>query len=189
MRSARARAMSRISSPSRRTRARNSSRSFSSQRAARSSSGRAPSASLSSSSTSSLLIIDDAESGIGRAASMRSATRAEQRLDLRGLVGRTTGTRRSLGPGLPSRPTLGCPLGEIAGVAHDGNLSASRAATIGGTMVETSPPYWAISRISFEAMNGSTRPRAGTASPPPRPPCSCAPCAAHSRNRIPLAAP
>ena len=66
------RAWSRISSPSWRTRARYSSRSLSSQRAARSSSGRRAMASSSSSSTSSLVIIDDADSGTGRAASMMS---------------------------------------------------------------------------------------------------------------------
>ena len=75
MRSAWARAASRMSSASRRVLVRNSLRSFSSQRACFSSSGRRLSASSSSSRISSRLIIGDDESGMVRAVAMMSMAR------------------------------------------------------------------------------------------------------------------
>jgi hypothetical protein len=75
MRSARARAWSRISSPSRRTLARYSSRSLSSHRASRSSSGRRAIVSSMRSSTSSRLTITEVDRGMGRAEETMSCRR------------------------------------------------------------------------------------------------------------------
>ena len=102
IRSARARAWSRMSSPSRRTLARNSSRSFSSQRAARSSSGMRSRASSSSSTTSSRLIITDADSGIGRAPDTSVEHPAEELLGV-GLGAAGRAWRGRAAPRAPAR--------------------------------------------------------------------------------------
>jgi hypothetical protein len=135
-RSARARAWSRISSPSRRTLARNSSRSLSSHRAARSSSGRRSMASSSSSRTSSRLIITEVDSGMGRAARHevvetpeRASTSGPARRG--GLDGRGVGRSSSSATGRSVLPAAAWPRRR-----HH---------------LVTSPPKRAISRMSLDA--------------------------------------
>ena len=173
IRSACARAASRMSSPSRRVLARNSSRSRSSHRAARSSSGSRLFASSRSSRISSRLIIADDESGIVFAEEMMSATR-----------------RSSASESL--RRGTGCsPVSSSSWlVGHCPYFSCSRFATGGGHhrahVAGRTAPCHAGTWMRGTSATTST---GGTRCARPRRRSSSAPSAARPRSRTPPAVP
>ena len=138
-----------MSSASRRALARNSSRSFSSQRAWRISSGSAATASSSSATSSSRLTITLADIGTDRAVSMWSRTwRMSSSVSS---VSRGTGRR-------VAQPAPACGAAgprSTAAVVRSRILEswASRRITEGGTMLDTSPPNLATSFTRLDDRN------------------------------------